>query len=505
MRPDPRPGAISGVDFVAPRVPPETLEVQEQEDGPWEPIEDVLGHLQEGIAVSVRRARRGSAGALPPVLLTEDVQSLRRLLSGDSLSPVALWLDLAAGALRAFGSGRGEVIFEIQPRHRRIIIDGATLYEIAVLRALRELHRRIPTMRPWQVTVDNTPPLTLHEVVFNPPTDLARGLPPLYHGTSDSAWRRIQFEGLRPRGEGGPVYGGVLNPSRPDRVYLTTWDSMGVALFAARAAVKAHGGERVVLRIAPEALDPKLLEPDEDSRMFTWQGSIRRTGTVAYRGVIPPTEITLAYEPDHEDAPPFEGSRARVLAAMPRDELDRLAAGGGPIRLGEAAPFRIRWKPMDEDWKRRFDQHTGDPFELPVGCRDLPPAVVQADRARKEQLLAGLLAWGGDRVSLSRWDDDLPLIVSHGQLWSGRGALRRPGEPGRCHGNVARFWERSPEKLLIATGYGLSADGMWRQHTFGVELAGGRPRIVETTVPRVAYFGAVLDAAQSRRFARENG
>src|SRR5258708_7764341 len=41
----------------------------------------------------------------------------------------------------------------------------------------------------------------------------------------------------------------------------------------------------------------------------------------------------------------------------------------------------------------------------------------------------------------------------------------------------------------VVNGYALSKDGLWRQHSWLVTPEGG---LVETTVRRAAYFGAVL-------------
>lgn len=59
------------------------------------------------------------------------------------------------------------------------------------------------------------------------------------------------------------------------------------------------------------------------------------------------------------------------------------------------------------------------------------------------------------------------------------------GMPSMCHDNVA---ELAAVDLNLAWyfGYGLSDDGMWRIHSWGVTDDG---RIVETTENRLAYVG----------------
>lgn len=55
--------------------------------------------------------------------------------------------------------------------------------------------------------------------------------------------------------------------------------------------------------------------------------------------------------------------------------------------------------------------------------------------------------------------------------------------------------------IVLATGYGLSGDGLWRPHSWLIEPQNDGPaRIVETTVGRLAYFGYVMDLPQSVDF-----
>jgi hypothetical protein len=71
----------------------------------------------------------------------------------------------------------------------------------------------------------------------------------------------------------------------------------------------------------------------------------------------------------------------------------------------------------------------------------------------------------------------------------------------RCHENVARVWTRKRHGVLgIGTGYALSDDGLWRQHSWGVRREG----VLETTVPRTKYFGLLLQEEEADGFADAN-
>jgi len=122
------------------------------------------------------------------------------------------------------------------------------------------------------------------------------------------------------------------------------------------------------------------------------------------------------------------------------------------------------------------------------------------------RLANGLIDLGGWKVAA--WDEndpDTPDILSRGQLWPGAGAIKVKGRPCGCHENSSRYWARHMDDTLLVTGYALSEDdGMWRQHSWCVVLGEDGPRIVETTEPRLAYFGFVMTAEESVRFHKAN-
>jgi hypothetical protein len=70
------------------------------------------------------------------------------------------------------------------------------------------------------------------------------------------------------------------------------------------------------------------------------------------------------------------------------------------------------------------------------------------------------------------------------------------GRGRQCHETIAIAW--CDGKLdAIVTGYGLSDDGLWRQHSWG--LSDGV--VVEPTEERLAYFGVELHGAKADEFA----
>ena len=109
-----------------------------------------------------------------------------------------------------------------------------------------------------------------------------------------------------------------------------------------------------------------------------------------------------------------------------------------------------------------------------------------------------LLSHGGEKV-VPPLSPDLMIDVfrARGRLWSSPVRFVE-GEPwSACHENAVALW-RSGDACAIGSGYGLSEDGLWREHTWALAEDGA---LVETTEPRTAYFGIELRDRDAERFA----
>ena len=121
-----------------------------------------------------------------------------------------------------------------------------------------------------------------------------------------------------------------------------------------------------------------------------------------------------------------------------------------------------------------------------------------------------LLEIGGCEVCMPAYEEDLEDITEYGQLWDNIGVKMMKGRPGKCHGNSAELWYnnkdtwRSGHALIICTGYALSADGFWRQHSWLVHTTPGSNSIIETTEPRIAYYGFGMTYEQATEFEENN-
>lgn len=117
-------------------------------------------------------------------------------------------------------------------------------------------------------------------------------------------------------------------------------------------------------------------------------------------------------------------------------------------------------------------------------------------------LAAAVLAHGGRHVvpPMEPEDEVTLAAMRTPALWPGERARLVAGRARDCHANTATLFLLGLVEA-IATGYALSEDGLWRQHTWGIDPGGG---VVETTVPRARYAGRVLTGKDAFAFALDN-
>ena len=112
-----------------------------------------------------------------------------------------------------------------------------------------------------------------------------------------------------------------------------------------------------------------------------------------------------------------------------------------------------------------------------------------------------LLGTGGiELVAPPKPDPDVPLLIGAGFVMAGPVQCEAMGQSA-CHENVSRVWKAKRQDLTgIGTGYALSGDGFWRQHSWVVRREG----ILETTRERAMYFGILLQGPDADSFADHN-
>lgn len=184
---------------------------------------------------------------------------------------------------------------------------------------------------------------------------------------------------------------------------------------------------------------------------------------------------------------------SRIVNITDKDTFDRC------LIYSEAKSQKIkdsiRWSLIDAD--RKADRKESSTLE---DMKKMYPSMDNHFFVLRQKLLA----FAGEVVCFPPCEEDLDNILSYGQFWVGGNAKLMRGEQSQCHANSANLWEQNKDATRICTGYALSEDGMWRQHSWLVWHKARSNQIVETTVKRIAYYGFVMPYDMCQQFADEN-
>lgn len=116
------------------------------------------------------------------------------------------------------------------------------------------------------------------------------------------------------------------------------------------------------------------------------------------------------------------------------------------------------------------------------------------------ELESRLLEIGGTSVAIMP-EPHLEMLLERGSKFGAK-SLSDKLNRCQCHSNVSFLWKNNkPEDFKITTGYALSADGIWRQHTWGRYMG---TITIETTEKRKKYFGVVLKDLEAAEFVEKN-
>lgn len=160
----------------------------------------------------------------------------------------------------------------------------------------------------------------------------------------------------------------------------------------------------------------------------------------------------------------------------------------------------IKCKPMDNEWKNTCKEQS---FWFQDTLDDMKKMHPTMD-PRLFDLRKKLLDFAGEAVCLPAIEEDIDYILNYGQFWVGNNIKLMLGEPSHCHSNSCNLWEQNKDKTRICTGYALSDDGMWRQHSWLIWHKDRSNQIVETTVKRIAYYGFAMPYDMCQQFADDN-
>jgi len=142
----------------------------------------------------------------------------------------------------------------------------------------------------------------------------------LYHGTLGHLIPSILRDGLKPRGRGKSHDEYMDSASMPHFVYLTAIYDLALEHACRISERTSAGADVAVLELDMAALNTDLIYPDEDYLAFDWNSdfvdwalkeqlefmeyqqdawpeSLETFATIAYKGVIPATAISLCRVP----------------------------------------------------------------------------------------------------------------------------------------------------------------------------------------------------------------
>ena len=159
-------------------------------------------------------------------------------------------------------------------------------------------------------------------------------------------------------------------------------------------------------------------------------------------------------------------------------------------------------------WRRPkthfMDAHWKDSLSKMV--KDNLSGMTDVEKVGHKELVRRLLAIGGDGVAL-RYEEDLDQLLEKAVISKGSKSRMMKGRPCNCHRNAANLWynnRNNEQEVRIATGWALSRDGCWRQHSWAVQLLVNWDvsgyQILETTVRRMVYYGFTLSKEQCETF-----
>lgn len=156
----------------------------------------------------------------------------------------------------------------------------------------------------------------------------------------------------------------------------------------------------------------------------------------------------------------------------------------------------IPWEAIDPEWKSKLiESNIWWVQHNPIG----KTIEEQQQMDKMIRLRNKLLSFGGEIVYLPLFDPAFEKIMEKGQYWYGDHIQFTNRYYDRFHGNIALIWEQNKQKYKIATGYALSKNGYWKQHSWIVEPLKRKCRIVETSETYIAYFGFILTEEESRK------
>lgn len=129
--------------------------------------------------------------------------------------------------------------------------------------------------------------------------------------------------------------------------------------------------------------------------------------------------------------------------------------------------------------------------------------ILEPEMKKNKILINKILKFGGHEVCMPLIEEDFKNIINRGVFIYGHGACLIKGNPSDCHRNSCAIYENDGSgDIIIMTGYALSSDGLWRQHSWCYDME--IQQVIETTKKRVAYFGFPMTHDEADDFCFDN-
>lgn len=122
-----------------------------------------------------------------------------------------------------------------------------------------------------------------------------------------------------------------------------------------------------------------------------------------------------------------------------------------------------------------------------------------------DRMVEKLLQHGGEAAQRPICDPQIGAVFDRGVLFECPQVLVR-GTPNECHANAGELWMRREGAISLCTGYALTAEGIWMQHSWCVTTGDQEKKLILETTPVEweKHFGCVLDEQESFIFAMAN-
>lgn len=110
-----------------------------------------------------------------------------------------------------------------------------------------------------------------------------------------------------------------------------------------------------------------------------------------------------------------------------------------------------------------------------------------------------LLSVSGAEMVPAR-EPDLDAMVTKGSVIEPTNIVIIEGQTSECHQNSALLYQNNKSVTEIGTGWALSEDGLWRQHSWVMKNS----ELIETTIKRTKYYGILLKNTEAEEFVSKN-